>query len=314
MCLQKDEIVPKALANDNWYGYTERWIYENNVTWMERTCATPYWTGLMLIEIDIRRGGKGGRKKHLMHAPLYQNEGRVQFKGQLFSAPMDWNSITEQLQRMEKQETLISLPVSGAVLAQRVKLAITAGLTDLNKCIQQATIRRNVVVQLIRMQRDAGHPDYQQQDLAKVALRAKMMTPTDDPSIPAGILELLDEKDEDAPYLGVDKAATPAERLHSEAQLEREMNRARPQILVAQRDSDANKDVEASRLNAFSEFSTLALQTGSTLIDQFKTAYFRGCSTSRCRGASEAPTFQNKRGTDARSPTPPPFILLLGRQ
>ena len=37
--LQANEIVEIGLCNDNWYGYVDSWIYENQVTWMEKTCA-----------------------------------------------------------------------------------------------------------------------------------------------------------------------------------------------------------------------------------------------------------------------------------
>ena len=66
----------------------------------------------------------------------------------------------EQLQKLEKEEPHISLPVMGEVLAARVRIAISSGLVDLNALIKQATVRRNIVVQLIRMHRDANHPDY----------------------------------------------------------------------------------------------------------------------------------------------------------
>ena len=303
--LQNNEIVPIALSNDNWYGYVERWIYENDVTWMEKTCATPYWTGLMLFEIDVRRGAKGARKKHLMHDPLFSNEGRVAYKGQLFSAPMDWSSMMEQLQSMEKEETLISLPVTGAVLAQRVRLAITSGLTELNKCLKQATVRRNVAVQLIRMHRDANHPDYQRQSLRDIDLRARELAPTDEPAIPMGLLEILEERGEEEAFLGVDKAATPAERIFTEENLEREMERARPQILVVQRDSDASKDVEASRTNAFAQFSTLELRTGSALIDQFKTSYIPrvfNITLPWCVGGPDFPRQPRYRRTEEDAP------------
>ena len=52
--LEANEIIEIGLCNDNWYGYVERWIYENDVTWMEKTCATPFWTGMMLFCIDTR--------------------------------------------------------------------------------------------------------------------------------------------------------------------------------------------------------------------------------------------------------------------
>ena len=81
------------------------------------------------------------------------------------------------------------------------------------------------------------------------------------------------EEDEDVPFLGVDKPATPAERTRSAMDLEQELQRARPLVLTAQRDSDVNKDIENSRVNAFAEFSQLQIRTGSTLLDQFHTNY-----------------------------------------
>ena len=239
-------------------------------------------------------------------------EGRVQYKGQVFSAPMDWHCMIEQLEDMEKQDKLISVPVTGQVLAQRVKLAITAGLTDLNQLVRQATIRRNIVVQLIRMHRDSGNPDYQRVDMKTVERQAKELAkgrdgkPTEDPVIPAEILDFLEEKPEDEPYLGVDKAATPAERTHSERQLQRNMERARPLILVAQRDSDANKDVEASRMNAFSEFATLEVRTGSNLEPQFDTPYFArmfNITMPRCVGGPDFPKIRRYRRTEPDAPS-----------
>lgn len=52
---------------------------------------------------------------------------------------MDWDSLIEQLQKMDALETQISLPVTGVVLASRLKLAITSCLNDLNKVLKQAT-------------------------------------------------------------------------------------------------------------------------------------------------------------------------------
>ena len=35
---------------------------------------------------------------------MYQHENRIAFKGQMFSAPMNWNDLLKQLQEMEKDE------------------------------------------------------------------------------------------------------------------------------------------------------------------------------------------------------------------
>ena len=96
-----------------------------------------------------------------MNDAMYSSERRVAFKGQVFSAPMDWAGLQKQLQLMDKNETPICLPITGEVLMSRVRLSITSGLVDLNKHMREATVRRDIVVQLIRMHKDAGHPDYQ---------------------------------------------------------------------------------------------------------------------------------------------------------
>ena len=78
-----------------------------------------------------------------------------------------------QLDEMERGESLIALPHVGAVLATMVKLQISSGLVSLNKHIRHATVRRPVVVQLIRMFRDSGHVDYQGLDMD--AVRAQVI-------------------------------------------------------------------------------------------------------------------------------------------
>ncbi len=269
--MARNGIPAMGIINDNFCGYLQPWIYTSEITWMENAVATPFWTGMMLFSID-RRQPK--RRKHNLLEKVYAHQGRVAFKGQMFSAPMDWRSTLEQLEHMEAAEAHVALPAMGAVLAARVRISIASGLVDLNRLLRQATVRRNVVVQLIRMRRDAGHPDYASLDMRQVELRARELTTTDDPAIPNGLADFLEGAEDDgAPFLGVDKAATPAERTHTEADLARDLERARPQTLTAQRDSDANKEVEHSRVGAFGQFSQLALRTGSTLVDQFKTPY-----------------------------------------
>ena len=144
-CLTKNQLSPMGLVNDNFIGYLDPWIYENYITWMEKTVSTPFWTGMTLFSID--RKATHRRQKHNLLDTIYEGRGRVLFKGQLFSAPMDWPGILEQLERSAQEEALVALPVQGAVLAARVRVTIAAGLVDLNKLLRQATVRRNVVEQ-----------------------------------------------------------------------------------------------------------------------------------------------------------------------
>ena len=74
--------------------------------------------------------------------------------------------------------------------------------------------------------------------------------------LPSDLPEALEGGNEEE-FLGADKAATPADRARSAKDLEKNMARARPQILLPQRDSDAKKNVQESRVNALEQYSTL---------------------------------------------------------
>ena len=69
-------------------------------------------------------------------------------------------------------------------------------MVNLNKLLRQATVRRNVVEQLIRMRRDAGHPDYQHVNMEDVHRRTRQLATTDEPEIPSGLVEFLNAEDE----------------------------------------------------------------------------------------------------------------------
>ena len=286
MCeLQVGHIVPEGLGHDNFYGYQHRWIYDVSVTWMEKTVASPFWTGMSLFSVGYAPGkqkdGQGvgntllkHKGRHLLGDTMYLAKARVAFRANLFSAPFDWHILGEQLREAEKNEEYIVLPHTGEVLASIVRIHLSSGLVCMNKHLKHITVRRPVVVQLIRMFRDAGHPDYQHVDVEQVQKRANKLAHTDEASIPLGLTELVGEdRSSEEENLEVDKAATPAERIRTVSSLVESLDRIRPSILVSQRDSDGNKEIEASRVSAFSRFSMLKLQTGSNLIDQFQGSY-----------------------------------------
>ena len=124
------------------------------------------------------------------------------------------------------------------------------------------------------MFRNAGRPEYQHLKDDVIRAKAAELCPTDEACIPRGVEEVLQSDiDEILSHATTDKAATPVERTWFQEDLRRDMDRARPQNLVSQRDSDANRNVPASQLSAFSDTSTLNLRTGSNLIDQFRSEY-----------------------------------------
>ena len=272
--MQEHRVPAIGLMNDNFIGYMDPWVYEEDITWMEKTVASPFWTGMTLFSID----SKTRVPTHKMLDPISDASGRVLFKGQIFSAPLDWEEIREQLENADKEDANIELPLNGKILAARVRISIASGLVALNRLLRQATVRRAVVVRLIQRRRDAKHPDYQSVNMHRVQRLAQKLAPTNDPNepyLPDGLLEVLQEASEltNADFAGTDKAATPAERNFSSEDLARDFERARPQVLVAQRDSDANKDVVNARLHALEKYNNLSLGTGSTLEPQFLTSY-----------------------------------------
>ena len=118
--------------------------------------------------------------------------------------------------------------VIGEVLAARVQIAIAAGLTNQNALLKQATVRRNIVVQYIRMQKDSCHPDYTNADMKAVTKQATLLAATDAPTIPNGLVDLLEDEGEEKPFIATEKVATLAERVHSQQQLSRKLENAMP--------------------------------------------------------------------------------------
>ena len=57
---------PVSLANDNWIGYVQDWVYEQEVTWMEKTVASPHWTGLTVFTIGAK-GQEANKTKSNRH-------------------------------------------------------------------------------------------------------------------------------------------------------------------------------------------------------------------------------------------------------
>ena len=52
------------------------------------------------------------------------------------------------------------LPIVGQALAARVQVEVQGGLMSISNVLKQATVRRDIVVRLIMMFHDLGHPDY----------------------------------------------------------------------------------------------------------------------------------------------------------
>ena len=99
-------------------------------------------------------------------------------------------------------------------MAPRVKVCISAGLVELNKYVREATVRRPVVVALIKHFKDAGHPDYSGVSMTDVMVRVKELAVSDAPAVPIGLEDVMNKDAEGLAASGeTDKAATPQERI-----------------------------------------------------------------------------------------------------
>ena len=74
LCLSRNQKSPVSLANDNWVGYVPGWVYEQEVTWMEKTVSSPHWTGLTVFTIGAKGQERHKTKRHLMHDRMFAAE------------------------------------------------------------------------------------------------------------------------------------------------------------------------------------------------------------------------------------------------
>ena len=107
---------------------------------MEKTVTSPFWTGLTLFSVGAHGQDHHTRERHKLDEAMYMSKQRVAFKGQLFSAPMDWRSVMEQINDLDKQPRIVDLPVSGEMLEKRVRVSVSAGLVWVNCFLREIII------------------------------------------------------------------------------------------------------------------------------------------------------------------------------
>ena len=103
------------------------------------------------------------------------------------------------------------------------------------------------------------------------------------------------------------KAAAPAERHYN---AEHAFTGRRPNQLLLQRDSDANKCVDASRTAALDKHASLKVQTGSELLPQFHSSYFPRVFPFTLSVLSSGPDFRSTDRDPHHQPAAPPWLGL----
>lgn len=260
--------VPMSLANDNWYGYVQDIIARHNVRWIECACASICWTTQIIYHLEEPFG-------HLMANEMRGPEARVAARGSITSFPMPAEEIMRLLQKAIDNSAMVPMPHDGGVLSILVRLHLS-GKVDVKKYLKELEIRADVVVKLFQELISRGFPGYKNYRIEDVVRRTRELY-GEGPRAGFVPVEVLKEVERSAKKRGRvqkepwDKNSTPAEPASAEEKAAFE--RVRPQFIVAERDGDIEKDENATSAAAFGEFSDLAVETGSELMDQWKSEY-----------------------------------------
>ena len=261
--------VPMSLANDNWYGYVQEIIARLNVRWIECACASICWTTQIIYHLEEPFG-------HLMQNDMRGPEGRTAVRGSITSFPMPAEEIMRCLQAAIDNSAMVPMPHDGKVLSILVRLHLVGKQVDVKKHLKELEIRAEVVVRLFRELVSRGFPGYVNYRIDDVEQRTRELF-GDGPRAGFVPKEVLEEVERSAKVSGRrqkepwDKNATPAEPASVDER--NAFATVRPRYIVAERDGDVGKCENATRVAAFSEFGDVKIETGSDMIDQWKSEY-----------------------------------------
>lgn len=164
--LKRRKRPAMALANDLWTGYVPDMIYSQRVTYMELLCASVCHPTIMSIQYecygwDLRREA------------VHMQSHRTGARGNFTAFHLPWEKIMRAFHDMNTDGGEIQLPRTGSALRELVQVVLMAGGADVDPfVISEATVRRNVVLQLIKCLIDRGHRCYVDIDFQKVEVHA----------------------------------------------------------------------------------------------------------------------------------------------
>ena len=159
-----------SISNDHYYGFVNRFLVENQVTWLECAACSLIWTTMLVYYLEDPYG-------HLMNEPLGCPEARTKIRGNLFSFSMPWEDIESSCQQAEKHckkvghgflrkaQKELGLPHSEGTLALLVNVHIVNGDKSLSEHLKGLTMRVAVLSRLIEILRASGYPGYEEKGI-----------------------------------------------------------------------------------------------------------------------------------------------------
>ena len=158
---------------------------------------------------------------------------------------------------------------------------------EIKTLLHQATVRRDVVVQLILDMKRSGHPSFQQ--LQEGAVRAAAAQLPED-GVPPEVLKVINslrEEEETGHKLQPQKAATPTDGREEDLRRAGDIfSKQRARAVVPEGCSQDREDQNAVAVAALNDLetqlrsrneevhTTLEVRTGNALVDQFQPLYF----------------------------------------
>ena len=113
--------IPRALANDNFYGFVDPIILKYGVRWIELAAASPILNCIVCYYVEGDRG-------HLLDENVMQRKNPINVRGNAYSFAMPWESIAKKLsQVVEGKVNWSELPQSEDLLSRTVLFNLRIG-------------------------------------------------------------------------------------------------------------------------------------------------------------------------------------------
>jgi hypothetical protein len=273
--------VPMSLVNDHYYSYIDKFLVEQNVSWLECAASSICWSTMLVYYLEDPYG-------HLMGETMGKPEGRTKVRGNLFSFNMPWQDIerccanacrhatSPHRENLREIQSNMALPHDEETLALLVNVHIRGGSKDLATHLSGLTLRVAVVQALIEIMRRSGYAGYENRGINspdKVAQRLKERY-TDvygqAAFIPEAVMTAISVERPGKISIVQDKIATPSDNAASVTEWNKTV---RPHTILAERSVRSQGNIHENYRRAFAQFGDFEISTGSEFVDQFKAWY-----------------------------------------
>ena len=139
--------IPKALANDNFIGYIQKYFLQHSVTWIEATIASPIYSGMITYYIE----GERAARHHLMEENLAQPQLSYGVRGNIYSCLLQWEDIQKQLSNLLASEDPWEWPLSPLQVSHAVRIRLRNTQASILEKFRELRARSKIVRELAHL-------------------------------------------------------------------------------------------------------------------------------------------------------------------